>query len=144
MARSERVKAAVFTAVIVVSAIGLIVGAQEFRPTPPALTHGIPASITIEGPGWTINYASNETLNNTVFLFLLEAARSQHFAVVWSNWSPPYTAVFVEAIHSARNGEDGRWWVFWVDGVYSNTAADLTILRGGESILWRFTTPQGG
>ncbi len=144
MSIPERVKAAAFAAVIVLSAVGLIAAAQTFRPQPPVLTSGIAVSMTIEGAGWTIAYANNETRNNTVFLFLVEAARALHFEVMWTNWSPPYSAVFIDAINGSLNAAGGRWWVFWVDGVYANTAADLTILHGGERILWRFTTPEGG
>ena len=86
----------------------------------------------------------SDSRNNTVFLFLLEAARTLHFALQWSNWSPPYSAVFIDSINGSRNGDGGRWWVFWVDGVYANTAADLTVLHGGEAVLWRFTVPEGG
>jgi len=140
----ERAKAALLATVIVVAASGLILGAQMFRPQAPALAQGIVLSMEIDGPGWTINYSNPETRNNTVFLFLLEAARTLHFAVEWSNWSPPYSAVFVDAIGGAHNGDGGRWWVFWVDGAYGTTAADLTVLHGGETILWRFTVPEGG
>ena len=133
-----------FAAIIVLAALGLIAAAQTFRSHPPALAGDIALSMTIEGAGWTITYSSNETRNNTVHLFLLEAARALHFAVQWTNWSPPYSAVFVDAINGSMNGDGGRWWVFWVDGAYGNTAADLTFLHGGESILWRFTTPEGG
>lgn len=140
----ERVKAALFAVVIVVSAVGLIAGAQAFRPQPPVLTEGIPLSMTIEGAGWTISYTTNRTTNNTVFLFLLEAARTFHFAVQWSNWSPPYSAVFIDSINGSMNNDGGRWWVFWVDGVYANTAADLTVLAGGEAIAWRFVLSGGG
>ncbi|HLE46428.1 MAG TPA: hypothetical protein VI915_05560, partial [Thermoplasmata archaeon] len=118
MSLPERVKAALFAAIIVLSAVGLILGAQAFRPQPPHLAQGIAVSMTIEGSGWTIAYASNDTRNNTVFAFLLEAARVLHFSLEWSNWSPPYSAVFVDAIGGAHNGDGGRWWVFWVDGAY--------------------------
>jgi hypothetical protein len=138
------VKAALFAGVILVSAIGLLLGAQAMRPQPPTLTSGIAVSLTIEGAGWTIHFQSNATRNNTVFLFLLESARVLHFGLAWTNWSPPYRAVFIDAFNGSRNGDGGRWWVFWVNGVYANTAADLAVLAGGETILWRFTTPEGG
>ncbi len=146
MGLPEWVKAALFAAIIVVSGVGLLLGAQALRPQPPVLNDGIAVSLTIEGAGWTIRYASNDTRNGTVFLFLLEAAQTLHFSVEWSNWSPPYSAVFVDAINGARNndGGNGRWWVFWVDGAYATTAADLTVLHGGEHIAWRYTTPEGG
>ena len=140
----ERVKAAGFVALIVVSAVGLVLSAQTFRPNVPALTAGISVSMTIEGADWVITYSRNDTRNNTVHLFLLEAARSLHFALVWSNWSAPYSAVFIDGINGSMNGDGGRWWVFWVDGAYGNTAADLAVLHGGDHILWRFTVPEGG
>ena len=140
----ERVKAALFAAIIALSAIGFLAAAQSFRPQRPFLSSGIALSMAIEGGGWTISYANTDTRNNTVFLFLVEAARTLHFGLRWSNWSPPYSAVFIEAINGSANADAGRWWVFWVDGVYADMAADLTVLHGGETVLWRFATPQGG
>ncbi len=139
----ERVKAAAFAAVIVVSAIGLLVAAQAFHPQAPALSAGISLSIRIEGPGWTIEYTSNDTRNNTAFLFLMEASRALNFSVQWTNWSPPYSAVFVDAINGSRNGDGGRWWQFWVDGTYADTAADLTVLHNGDTVRWAFALPEG-
>ena len=144
MSLPERVKAALFAAAILLSSVGLILGAQAFRPQPLPLEQGIAVSMSIEGPGWALTYSNPETRNNTVFAYLLEAAATLHFVVEWTNWSPPYSAVFVDAIGGAHNGDGGRWWVFWVDGAYGATAADLTVLHGGETILWRFTVPEGG
>jgi len=140
----ERAKAAVLAVVVILSAIGLILAAQAFRPQASAPSQGIRLSMTIQSPGWTLTYENNDTRNNTAFLFLLEAASVLHFRVEWTNWSPPFSAVFVDAINGARNGDGGRWWQFWVDGVYADTAADLTVLHGGDSVLWRFATPEGG
>ncbi len=144
MSLPERVQAAVFAAVIVGAATGLILAAQALRPQPRALDRGIELAMEIDGPGWTLSYSNAETRNNTVFLFLLEASGRLHFALEWTNWSPPYAAVFVDAINGAQNGDGGRWWVFWVDGGYGTMAADLTALQDGQTVLWRFTTPEGG
>jgi hypothetical protein len=140
----ERAKAAVFAAVIVLSAIGLIEAAQAFRPEVPALSTGISLSMRIEGAGWTIVYASNDSQNNTAFQFLLEAGRALRFEVQWTSWSPPYSAVFVDAINGSRNGAGGRWWQFWVNGAYADTAADLTVLHNGDAVRWTFAPPEGG
>ena len=144
MVLSERSRAIGFTASVVLVAVALILAAQAFLPRPPTLSNGIVLSVVVEGPGWSISYESNETRNNTVFLFLLEAARSLHFGLEWVNYSPPLSAVFITSINSAHNGDGHRYWQFWVDVTYGTVAADLTILRGGETILWRFVAPQEG
>ncbi len=133
-----------FAAVIVVAAVGLLVAAQAFHPQAPALTAGISLSMRIEGMGWTSSYANDDTRNNTALLLLLEAGWALHFAVQWTEWSPPYSAAFVDAINGSHNGEGGRWWQFWVNGVYADTAADLAILHDGDTVLWRFAIPEGG
>lgn len=139
----ERVKAAALAAVIVLAAAGLLVAAQAFHPEAPVLSAGISVSMRIEGAGWTIGYASNDTRNNTAFLFLMEASRALHFDVQWTNWSPPYSAVFIDAVNGSHNGDGDRWWQFWVDGVYADTAADLAILHGGDSVRWAFVPSAG-
>lgn len=138
----ERWKALLLAAILVASIGGLLLAVDAVRPRPPSLERGIALAAVIEGPEWTISYASNDTRNGTVFLFLLEAARTLHFSVEWTNWSPPFSAVFVDAINGARNGDGGRWWQFWVDGAYGTSAADLAILQGGEAIAWRFAPPE--
>ncbi len=140
----ERAKAVIFTAVVVLSAIGLMEAAQAFRPQVPTLTAGISLSMRIEGAGWTITYSNNDTRNNTAFLFLLEAARTLHFGLQWTNWSPPYSAVYIDAINGSREGDGGRSWVFWVNGVYATAAADLTVLHDGDFVLWTFEVAGGG
>ena len=141
---TERARAILFTAAVVVTATSLILAAQAFQPRPPTLLRGITLSLVIEGPGWTITHQNNDTVNNTVFLFLLEAARTRHFTLEWENYSPPLSAVFIIAINGARNGDAHQYWQFWVNSVYGPTAADLAVLRGGETVLWKFDVSEEG
>lgn len=134
----ERVKAIVFTALVIASAASLIVAAQAFRPSTPVLEHGIAVSLVIEAPGWTIRYESNDTINNTVFAFLLEAAGRLDFVVGYSFWGPPYSAVFIDSINGTRNSPSTGYWEFLVNNVYGSMAADLTAVNDGDRIAWVF------
>ncbi|MBI4128011.1 MAG: DUF4430 domain-containing protein [Parcubacteria group bacterium] len=49
----------------------------------------------------------------------------------------PYGA-FIKQIGEKKNGEQDRYWQYWVDGSQPQVAADRYELKGGETILWTF------
>lgn len=100
-------------------------------------------TITIRTPGWTLNYTGVATSNNTVFGLLLESADRLDFEVRWLNYTLP-EGVLVMSINGATNGGSGRFWQYWVDGVYGDRAADKKEIFDGDLVEWTFEVPQGG
>ena len=45
---------------------------------------------------------------------------------------------FVKQIGDKVNGQDTKYWQYWVDGAQPMVAADKYQLKGGESVLWTF------
>lgn len=46
--------------------------------------------------------------------------------------------VFIESINGIKNGDDGKYWQYYVDGVLGDVAADKKVLKKGEKVEWRF------
>ena len=128
-----------FALVLVLSAAGVWALANATMPSkvPPPAT-GVRISLLLEGNGWSATYESNCSFNNTVFTFLLEAARSLHIPVTWTNWTLPSNSILVQSIGGNANGDGGRWWQYWVDGVYGSVGADHAALGDGDEVVWRF------
>ncbi len=47
----------------------------------------------------------------------------------------------VESIDGVANGQDGKYWIYYVNQQSAKKSADHYKLHGGESILWEFTIP---
>ena len=45
---------------------------------------------------------------------------------------------FVKQIGDKINGQDTKYWQYWVNGTQPMVAADKYQLKGGESVLWTF------
>ncbi|HLE54544.1 MAG TPA: DUF4430 domain-containing protein [Thermoplasmata archaeon] len=140
---SERLQAIVFVVVLAVAISGLYAYIQLSQP-PPVTASGVEqVSLFIDGGTWTISYGPVETSNNTAYSLLLEASTRLGFPVQAVQYSIP-NGVFVTSINGTTNGQDGRYWQFWVDGTYPQVGADHVALADGDTVTWRFTSDQGG
>ena len=140
---SERVQAFVFVAILVTAIAGLYAVAQRAQPQLVVAAEARLVSLDVEGDGWSIHYRPSVTLNNTAFGVLREASAILDFPLTYQAYEVPQ-GVFVTEINGSVNGEGGRYWQYWVNGTYESVAADHRGLRGGETVLWRFSIPQEG
>lgn len=140
---SERVQALVFVAVLVSAIAGLYAVAQQTQPRSVPRADARLVSLEIEGVGWSIHYRPPVTVNNTAFGVLREASAALDFSLTYQAYEVPQ-GVFVTEINGSANGVGGRYWQYWVNGTYESVAADHRVLRGGETVLWRFSIPQEG
>ena len=46
--------------------------------------------------------------------------------------------VFVESINGIKNGDDGKYWQYYINDVLGDTAADKKVLEEGDKAEWRF------
>jgi hypothetical protein len=51
----------------------------------------------------------------------------------------PGLGKFVISIDNVEQTED-KWWLYQVNGVYPNVAADRCVVIDGDNILWKFTS----
>lgn len=133
---------AIVLVLVLVLAIAGIWGALRALAPAPAPTGIVTAHLTIETRDWTLTYEATTT-NTTVLTFLLEAADRRGFEVEYTLW--PELGALVTAIQGVRDGQDGLWWQYWVNGVYADMGADRYVLRDGDAVLWWHTTypPEG-
>jgi len=46
---------------------------------------------------------------------------------------------FVTSIDNVKQTSD-KWWIYQVNGVYPNIAADRYVIANGDNIIWKFTS----
>lgn len=139
---SERQKALLFIAVLALSIAGLWSYAQAIQPAP-VQPQAVSVDLIIRTPTWRIDYRSNGTDNNTAFAVLQEASARLGFSLRYVRYTLP-PGVFVTSINGTANGEDGRFWQYWVSSVYGSVAADHMEIRSGDTVVWDFAIPQEG
>lgn len=73
----------------------------------------------------------------SVFSGLLNYGQENNIKVEYNNDYSEY-GVFVESIAGVKNGDDGKYWQYYVNDVLGDVAADNKILKEGDSVEWRF------
>ncbi len=51
---------------------------------------------------------------------------------------PGEWGVFVKKVASKENGENGKYWQYFVNNAQPQVSSDRYELKGGETILWKF------
>lgn len=140
---TDRFQAIVFVGLLIAAIAGLYGLTQVLQPS--AVQGAVVEQVHLEvtAPGWTIRYDPPATANNTAFGLLLEASAKLGFPVRFSVYKIPQ-GVLVTEINGSRNGQDQRYWQYWVDGAYGSVAADHMALRNDDRVLWRFTASLEG
>ena len=139
----ERQQAIVFVGVLIAAIAGLYATTQLIQPVPVQASAVHLVRLDVESGGWSIAYAPLATMNNTAFGLLLEASAKLGFPVAYIWYQIPQ-GVFVTAINGSVNGEQNRNWLYQVNDVYSNLAADHQALHDGDVVRWIFGAPPEG
>ncbi|MFZ2969660.1 MAG: DUF4430 domain-containing protein [Minisyncoccia bacterium] len=91
----------------------------------------------IAGDNYDFSYSFNsQDSGSNVFSGLLIYAKDNNFEVEYNN-NYDY-GVFVESIDGIRNGDEGKYWQYYVNGSLGDVAADKKILQEGDRVEWRF------
>jgi len=139
---SETHQAILFAAILVTAIAGLYATTLLIQPVPVQASAVHFVRLDVEGVGWSIQYGPLTTSNNTALGLLLEASAKLAFPVAYVWYQIPQ-GVFVTGINGSINGE-GRYWLYQVNGVYPNIAADHRALSDDDVVRWIFSTAQAG
>jgi hypothetical protein len=95
---------------------------------------------------YTVGYMTNGSAdwiihlkidNGTVFDVLEDSSKIAHFTFK-SEWYPNFRSHRVTEIAGVKDGTDGRYWQYYVNGQYMGTGADQTGLKDGDVVRWEF------
>lgn len=128
------------TTAIAVFLIGFSVGLVRvtFTEATPVLVQDATASVMINNGETVLSYSGLDLPAEPTVLGLLEyVADSERFVVDIDDSSS--LGAFVKQIGEKKNGQNGYYWQYWVNGGQPLVASDKYILQGGETILWTFS-----
>lgn len=86
----------------------------------------------------TLTYViAGEKSSQTVFDALKELSNGgKAFELKYNN---NYSfGVFIESIGGVKNGDDGKYWQYYVNDKLGEVAADKQELKAGDKVEWRF------
>ena len=76
----------------------------------------------------------------TLFALTKRQAEEDNFAF---DYSPPKEyGILVVQIGEKKNGQDNKYWQYWVNNEQVQISADQYYLRPGDDIVWKFTTSE--
>lgn len=81
----------------------------------------------------TITAKFNEGI--TAFDLLKQEAAKLPLALKTKNYD---TGIFIEAIGDKENGQDGKYWLYYVNGEMPIVSADKIILKAGDKVEFKF------
>lgn len=90
----------------------------------------------IVSDNYDFSYSFNsQDSGSNVFSGLLIYAKDNNFEVEYNNYD---YGVLVESIKGIRNGDEGKSWIYYVNGIFGDVAADKKILKEGGIVEWKF------
>lgn len=135
-------QAAVLITVIVIAIAGLWVVAEHLEDISEVEEPDNPigVSLRIIGDGWQIEYLNVQTKNNTVYKLLMECSQRFNFSVGSTHWGA-YDSIFINSINGTHNGENDKWWQYYVNDAYGDVGCDRKEIFDGDVVEWRFEEP---
>ena len=94
-------------------------------------------SLKITSPDWTFDYLNIDTNNATVADFLFECAEIHGFEVE-SQYFSGYNSYYITSINGIKEGIDGRYWQYYVNGEYADVGCSKYVLNDNDLVEWKF------
>jgi len=74
--------------------------------------------------------------DQTVFLVLENLSKSDNIELAYS--IKPSIGVFIDSIDNIKNATGNNYWLYYLNGELSYTAADKQTIKAGDVIEWKF------
>ena len=117
--------------------LAVVVGAIAYAPresaAPAAAVATAQATLVVGEAAYPLSALAGETVLDA----MRALASSSAFAFTGREY--PGLGFFVESIGGKRNG-DGKYWVFYVNGVSAAMGVSATRLQAGDLIEWKYET----
>lgn len=93
--------------------------------------------VVIMGEGWTITDHLVAYKGETVLSLLERCAERNDFTVEYTYYEQ-FDSTLIDSIHGVINGNDGKYWQYYVNGELPMIGADKCLISNGDSLKWSF------
>lgn len=91
-----------------------------------------------KGEGNVVSYQITVSGNQTVLSLLEKLAKRENFKIDSKIYKG--LGVLVTAIDGVRNGENNKYWQYWLNGELPMISVDEKEVKGGDRVEWKFAT----
>lgn len=131
---------------ILILAIGLFFGALIGRSelAPPSLT--TPQGeleirmMVDDGDGSIDVYREDREEGESLFSFMKRLEEKTDLKLTYEEFEG--LGVLISQIGKKKNGEEEKYWQYWINNEHAKVGADSYLLQGGENIEWKFAIQQ--
>ena len=99
----------------------------------------ITATVTIDFGNGTIDTYEVKTKNNTVYDFLIQAAKKAGYDVK-ATYYGLYDSMFIDSIANVENGQDNKYWIYYINGESGSVGSQKQTVENNDVIEWKFET----
>ncbi len=121
---------------VVLANIGIIT-----TESPKLNPHTVNATLVIDFGNDTVDTYNIKLENATVFSVLEEASKLYSFTIV-AQYYEQYQCHYVTSINSVDEGQDNKYWQYYLNENYGTVGADFQTVQDGDLVEWVFQQPQ--
>ena len=88
-----------------------------------------------DGSGYPKNFKVEVKDRTTAFDVLKEKAEELNFNLKYEMYD---IGVFIKSIDGVKNGDQGKYWLYYINGEMPTLAADKITVKGGDGIEFKF------
>lgn len=105
--------------------------------------------INIESATIEIDYGNEKNIsykdkidknNETLFEFMKKILEKNNVMLEYKDFSG--LGIMIEKIGDKKNGEDNKYWQYWINDNYAKVGADSYIIKAEDKIKWKFEKQQ--
>jgi hypothetical protein len=89
-----------------------------------------------KGNGNIDSYQIVPSPNSTVFSLLEKLAQRENFNIEFTFYEE--MGVFIKSIDEAKNGQDNKYWQYWINDELPMVSADKKEVKEGDKVEWKF------
>jgi hypothetical protein len=94
-------------------------------------------TISISSDAWSLSHTYEFSQNLSVYEILNQTAHLYNFTIT-KTYFTGYDSFFIESINNVKNGQNNKYWQFYVNGVYANKGCSQYFVSNNDVIEWEF------
>jgi hypothetical protein len=129
--------------IIVIAIFGIGLASTGIITTEPVKinTDTISTTLIIDFGKNNVDTYTLELSNATVYSALIQASNQYGFEVE-SEYYDNYRSHYINSINNVKEGDDNKFWQYYINGDYGIVGADLQVLKNHDTVEWKYQEPK--
>ena len=94
-------------------------------------------TISISSDAWSLSHTYGISQNLSVYEILNQTAHLYNFTIT-KTYFTGYDSFFIESINNIKNGQNNKYWQFYVNRAYADKGCSQYFVSNNDIIEWKF------